>query len=382
MAPNAPNLSNATAPRAAVVTSFADQRDQERARTRGSIVAWLGRTSLLRLALLTVLVSLEPSLPAQTVAASQLPEAPQPQPAIIHGTVLGVDNDVVAGSTVVLNGPIAADRRTLVASKDGLYEFDDVKPGGPYQITISANGFAGWSSPLFALQPAEYKIVTNSKLHLAAVQISINVFPPEVIAARQLNAELKQRVLGIIPDFYTVYGPNAEPLTTKLKFKLALRTMIDPVTINGVALYSGIQQAADTPDYGQGAQGYGKRLGATAADGATDIMIGGAILPSVLHQDPRYFCQCAGTTRSRILHALSYPFVAKGDNGKLQPNYSSIGGSLASSAISNAYYPASNRGAGSTFQNFAIGTGERMAAALVREFLLRKLTHNIANPER
>jgi hypothetical protein len=340
-----------------------------------------GRTSLLGLALLIVLVSLEPSLPAQTRDAQLLPEAPHAQPAIIQGAVLDVDNGVVAGATVVLNGPIAGDRRTRVAGNDGLYEFDDLKPGGPYQITISADGFAGWSSPQFALQPGEHRIVTNSKLHLPVTQISINVFPPEVIAARQLNAELKQRVFGIIPDFYTVYGPNAEPLTPKLKFKLALRTMVDPVTIGGIALYSGIQHAADTPDYGQGAQGYGKRFGATAADGAVDIMIGGAILPSILHQDPRYFCQCAGTIRSRLLHALSYPFVAKGDNGKSQPNYSSIGGSLASSALSNAYYPESNRGAGSTFQNFGIGTGERMAAALVREFLLRKLTHNIAKPE-
>ena len=82
-----------------------------------------------------------------------------------------------------------------------------------------------------------------------------------------------------------------------------------------------------------------------------------------------------------MLHALSYPFVARGDNGKSQPNYSSIGGSLASAAIGNAYYPESDRGVGPTFESFAIGTGERMAAALVREFLLRKLTRNISHPE-
>jgi hypothetical protein len=262
-----------------------------------------------------------------------------------------------------------------------LYEFDDVQPGSKYQITISARGFTDWTSSTFELQPGEHKTIIGSKLLLAAVHTTVDVLPSEEIAAQQLNAELKQRVLGVIPDFYTVYGPTAEPLTAKLKFKLAFRAMIDPVTIAGVALYSGIQQAADTPDYGQGAQGYGKRFGAAAADGATDITIGGAILPSLLHQDPRYFCQCSGTTKSRILHALSSPFVAKGDNGKSQPNYSSIGGSLASSAIANAYYPESNRGVGTTFQTFAIGTGERMAAALVKEFLLRKLTHNIAKTE-
>ena len=103
-------------------------------------------------------------------------------------------------------------------------------------------------------------------------------------------------------------------------------------------------------------------------------MIGGAILPSLLHQDPRYFYQGTGTTKSRIFHAISNPFVCRGDNGDMQPNYSSLGGDLISSAISNAYYPRSNRGAGLVFGNFAIGTAERVVSSLAQEFLFRKLT--------
>jgi len=140
-------------------------------------------------------------------------------------------------------------------------------------------------------------------------------------------------------------------------------------------MLSGAQQAGDTPDYGQGAQGFAKRFGANTADAFTDIMIGGAILPSLLHQDPRYFFQGSGTTKSRIRHAVLNPVICKADNGKLQPNYSSLGGDLASSAIANAYYPESNRGAGLLFTNFAISTAERMAASLAQEFVLHKLTH-------
>jgi hypothetical protein len=103
-------------------------------------------------------------------------------------------------------------------------------------------------------------------------------------------------------------------------------------------------------------------------------MIGGAILPSLLHQDPRYFYQRTGTNKSRALHALSSPFICKGDNGRLQPNYSSLGGDLASGALSNTYDPASNRGAGSVFKNFTIGTGERMFSGVIQEFLLPRLT--------
>ncbi len=104
-------------------------------------------------------------------------------------------------------------------------------------------------------------------------------------------------------------------------------------------------------------------------------MIGGAILPSLLHQDPRYYYQGTGTTKSRMRHAMIHPFVCKGDNGKWQPNYSSLGGDLASAAISNAYYPQSNRGAGLMLTNFGISTAERIASSLAQEFVIRRFVH-------
>jgi hypothetical protein len=58
----------------------------------------------------------------------------------------------------------------------------------------------------------------------------------------------------------------------------------------------------------------------------------------------------------------------------LQPNYSSLGGDLASTTLSNVYYPASNRGAGRVFENFIISTGERMLSSVIQEFILRRLT--------
>ena len=144
-------------------------------------------------------------------------------------------------------------------------------------------------------------------------------------------------------------------------------------------MLSAAQQAGGTPDFGQGWEAFGKRYGANATDGFTDIMIGGAILPSLLHQDPRYFYQGTGSTSSRIRHAVFHPFVCKGDNGKWQPNYSSVGGDLASSAISNLYYPKSNRGAGLVLGNFAISTAERIASSLAQEFLLSRFTHRAAD---
>ena len=80
-----------------------------------------------------------------------------------------------------------------------------------------------------------------------------------------------------------------------------------------------------------------RRVGAGYGDGAIDIMVEGSIRPSLLHQDPRYFYQGTGTSKSRALHVLSNPFICRGDNRPQQPNYSTIGGDLASAALANAY---------------------------------------------
>jgi len=243
-------------------------------------------------------------------------------------------------------------------------------------VIVSGRGFADWRSPVVTIAPNQSRILTGIRLRIATARTTIKVTPASQvqIATEQVKQQEKQRVFGIIPNFYVVYGSNFVPLTAKLKFRLAFKTTIDPVTFAGIAVVAGAQQAGDTPDYGQGAQGFAKRFAADTASGATDIMIGGAILPSLLHQDPRYFFQGTGTIKSRLGHALSNPFVCKGDNGKWQPNYSSIGGDLASAAISNTYYPESNRGVGRTFTSFAIGTGARVAASLAQEFLLHKVT--------
>jgi hypothetical protein len=312
-----------------------------------------------------------------------LPDVPKAQTGIIVGTVTDITDDTIAGATVVLEGPVQTDPRTVATNGNGFFEFKDVEPGTTYHVTASAQGFANWTSPAVILKPGQYEILTGSKLHVAEVLTTITVAAPvasrQEIAAAQVKVEEQQRIFGIVPNFYVVYNHDAAPLTAKLKFRLATKVLVDPVTIIGVATFAGINQAADNPDYGQGAKGYAERFGAGYADGAIDIMVGGAILPSLLHQDPRYFYQGTGTNKSRALHALSSPFVCRGDNGRLQPNYSTIGGDLASAALANAYYPESNRGPGLFLGNFFIATGERALANVAQEFILRRLTPKAKN---
>jgi len=309
---------------------------------------------------------------------SLLPDAPRQQPGIIVGTVVDVNNDTVPRATVVLEGPALKDPRTVVSNDNGFFQFNDVQPG-TYHVTVSAEGFANWTSPAVILRPGQYAILTGSKLNIAKALTTITVASPlaspEEIATEQVKIEEQQRIFGFIPNFYVAYDRNAAPLTAKLKFQLAAKVAFDPVTFFGVGIAAAAEQAGNNPNYPQGWKGFGERYGAAYTNGFTDIMIGGAILPSLLHQDPRYFYQGTGTNKSRVLHALTTPFVTRGDNGQRQPNYSTIGGDLASAAISNAYYPASNRGVGLVFGNFLIGTGQRAAANLAQEFILGRVTH-------
>jgi hypothetical protein len=298
-----------------------------------------------------------------------------PQAATVMGTVTDSNGDVIPNTTVVLREVEGNDPRTIMTTENGMFEFRDVTPGIPYLLAISANGFADWTSTPIILNPDQFKIVSGIQLRIAAERTTINVhYDPVEVATEQFKAEKKQRIFGVIPNFYVSYESDPAPLTAKMKFNLALKVSTDPITAAGVLVVASAKQAGDTPNYGQGWAAYGKRLGVTAADGFSDIMIGGAILPSLLHQDPRYLYQGTGTTGSRIRHAMFSPFVARGDNGKWQPNYSSLGGDLAASALSNLYYPRSNRGAGLVFGNFAIGTAERIGASLAQEFLLGKFT--------
>jgi hypothetical protein len=308
-----------------------------------------------------------------TFLAAQDAAAPSDN-ALIMGTVVDTNGDTLAGATVALRGPDHKEIRSMQSQDNGSFQFHHL-PAGDYSVAVTAQGFTSWTSPDFSLAPGQYYILTGSQLRIATATTSVNVSDSSVeVATEEVKLAETQRAFGIIPNFYVVYEPSPAPLTTKLKFHLAMKTSTDVVTIAGVLALAGMNQAGNTPDYPQGAKGFGERAGAVAANGLSDIMLGGALLPSLLHQDPRYYYQGTGTKKSRTLHALSAPFVCRGDDGKLQPNYSSLGGDLGSAALSNLYYPKSNRGAGLVFSNFALTTGERMLSGVLQEFVISKIT--------
>lgn len=310
------------------------------------------------------------SAPQQQDSGQATSDSPS---ATIVGTVTDVNDDPVPGATVVLQGPVPADRRTVTSNENGFFEIHDIKPGIPYHVVASSEGFADWTSPVLILAPGQYEILTGSKLRIEKMQTTVTVTPrtSEEIAIEQVRMEEKQRGFGFIPNFFEVFDPHPAPLTAKLKFSLSFRVVTDPVNMAGVGFLAGVGQTTGTIKFADGWEAFGQRFGANYANQFTDIMIGAAILPTLLHQDPRYYYQGTGSKKSRALHAISNVVITKGDNGRTQLNYSGLGGDLASAAISNAYYPQQNRGASLVFTTFAINIAVHIGARLVQEFVFR-----------
>src|SRR5215469_7950032 len=247
---------------------------------------------------------------AAALAVAQQRIAEGGQTATIIGTVMDVTGSTVPNATVLLQG--ANEQRTFITGGDGFFRFDGVKPATPTRILVSAPELKNWTSNQIVLQPAQAFILTGIALEVAPVETSVTAALPEEVAAEQVKVEESQRVFGVIPNFYVSYERKAAPLTSKLKFQLAVKALTDPVTISGFGLNAAIYQALDYPSYRQGATGYGQRLGATFAGGYAKVLLGDAVFASLLHQDPRYFYQGTGTTKSRLLHAMSTPFITRG----------------------------------------------------------------------
>ena len=191
----------------------------------------------------------------------------------------------------------------------------------------------------------------------------------EKAAAEQLKQQESQRVMGVMATFNTTRNPNALPLSPKQKFQLFFKSETDPWPFLLSGVVSGIGQANDSyPEWGQGVQGYAKRYGASYSDAFIGNFFGNAVLPSILHEDPRYFQRGTGRPIVRMLWAASSTFWCKRDNGHWGPNYANVGGNLIGSAIARAYYPPSERDVASTISDGITVSVEGIVGAEVIEF--------------
>jgi hypothetical protein len=293
----------------------------------------------------------------------------------ISGTIVDQTGTFVISAHVKLTREGHSGEQEVVSGEEGQYSFKGI-PGGEFQLTVSAPGFSSQQQP-GTLGAGEVLQMPTLMLTIAAATTEVQVRVTNYeLAEEEIKVQETQRVLGVIPNFYVTYKQDALPLSPKQKLELAWKSNVDPVTFAASGGFAGVEQATNQfSGYGQGASGYAKRFGASYGGAFIGNMLGGALLPSLLKQDPRYFYKGSGSTKSRIFYALANSVICKGDNGRWQPNYSGILGSLAAGGISNLYYPAGDRsGVGLTFENTAIGIGGSAIANIFQEFVVRKLT--------
>jgi hypothetical protein len=210
------------------------------------------------------------------------------------------------------------------------------------------------------------------------------IHPSPLISVQDYTGPFRRVVLFVArkPEIKTVQTPPLQAnrvcaLAPRQKFHLFIRNTFEPVTVISAAFNAGLEQAQDTdPTFGQGAEGYGKRFGASMADLVSSDLFHTFIFPVIFRQDPRYYRLGQGTTGERTGHALTHVFVARGDSGKKMFNYSEWLGTAASVSLGNTYHPGNRRGVGPASERIAISVGTDVGFDLLREFwpeLVRKL---------
>ena len=190
-----------------------------------------------------------------------------------------------------------------------------------------------------------------------------------------------KRILGIIPNFQTKNDDpaNQQPLTVKQKFTLEFHQTVDFSAHLGNLFQAALQQASNTqPHYGEGWGPFAERFGAAEADQVTSAFFMYGFLPSILHDDPRYFRRAKGPVLSRIYYAATRTVISRKDSGDPTFNIPLVAGFLLQQSISTAYYPPEDRTVGRVFQNWGTSLAYNSAYNELKEFypdLIRIVFH-------
>jgi len=351
------------------------------------------------LAAACLVISASSLLAQGPVFSDVLPEAPQPQLAAqsqpqhpglpatpgtlcrISGIVSDIQGGLIPGAHVVAEraGAPTDESQQATASNVGRFHFADL-PAGSYTVTISSPGFEALRLAEINLKPGEAYELPEVALPIARTAADATVTVTEQqIAEAELNDELHQRVLGILPNYYTSYIWDAAPLTMRQKFKLAIRSATDPVFFATTAISAGISLARDDdPEYEGGVPGYFERYGSDYGGALVGRVVTSVLLNSLFHEDPRYFVMTNGNFFARSWHAVSSTFMQRGDDLRFHPAYANFLGSATTAVIVSTWHPGSTTGVGTRVLNdtfFDLG-GEAIRN-MAREFLFRHLARHV-----
>jgi carbon monoxide dehydrogenase subunit G len=311
----------------------------------------------------------------QTLAGAQDQVTTPITSSSISGTVTASDGAVIQGAHVRLSkAGSSAVLRQMNSGAMGEFKFSDLQPG-TYVVKISGDGMTSFVSQPVMLRSETPILMPDITLGVAAASTSVVVMDKEAASIQQVEIAEQQRVFKVFPNFYSSYDWDAPSMLAKQKYRLAARTLVDPVTFFTTGAIAGLEQYRNVfPSFGGGIEGYGKRYGAAYATEASGELFTRAVFPSLFHTDPRYFIKGKGGTKARAFHAIASTFVTRADNGSQRINFPEILGDFSSAALSNAYFPPQERGASLVLINGFAGLGGNMLDNLIREFVLNRLT--------
>jgi hypothetical protein len=283
--------------------------------------------------------------PAGALAGSTLPEAPLPQPSVATSS----DPAQQTPGQQAAQPPNAGAQSTPAPNGQA-----PSTPDPNAQAPNATPGAGAGQSSSTSQAPADQTAPQKSQRELAD---------------EQLKQQEKQRVMGVMATFNTTRDPNAVPLTPGQKFKLFFKSASDPWPFLLAGVVSSLDQASNSPpEWGQGWGPYAQRFGSAYSDYFIGNFIGNAVLPSLLHEDPRYFQKGKGKVINRILWAAGSSFWCKRDNGGWGPNWGNVGGNFIGTAIARLYYPPSERNVKDTLTDGLTVTIEGMPGAELIEF--------------
>jgi hypothetical protein len=294
----------------------------------------------------------------------------------IQGKVTDASGAAVLGAVVTVETTYGT-RSTTVTDGEGAFQISSLALGN-YTVKISANALSDWTATNVpaTVKPGSNPLVAVLQVAPKVTALTVGVGPEEV-AAEQLKQELKQRALGVFPNYYVTYEPHPAPLSAKQKLHLGLRTLVDPTTFAAAGITAGIQQSMNSyHQWGQGSQAYAKRFSAAYGTVATNLMITSVLAESAFHQDPRYFYSGQGTKAQRAWYAIESAFRVKGDNGKWQPPYAGVSGAIAAAEVSQLYYPGSRTQYTLLGRTLMFHFAGLVALNLAQELVLKKFTSN------
>ena len=218
---------------------------------------------------------------------------------------------------------------------------------------------------------AAFPVVAMGQGHSRTEELPDAPTPKQNSAQQPPDTKFKTTIaiLGKRSVFFPELAFNKGPLTARKKLELSVDETIAPSRFLGSMFTSGIGQARNAlPGYGQGWSGYGKRFGSSVASNASNHLFGTFLLPSTLHEDPRYFVKAFGGPRARILYALERVVITRSDTGRSTFNWSGVMGGLMAESLANSYLPDAERTGGKTFSRFGIRIGFSALDNVIKEY--------------